>query len=56
MYAFQSESTLSSVLNVKKDLALSWCKVSRCSDCNRNQTQKHLVLKLTLNHLAKLAK
>ena len=38
-YAFHSESTLYSCLNVKELLARSW------SDCNWTQTQNHLVLK-----------
>ena len=32
----------------------SWCKIS--FDCNWTRTQNHLVLKQTLNHLAKLTK
>ena len=55
-YAFQSESTLYSCLNVKELLARSRRKIWRWSDCNWNRTQNHLVLKPTLNHLAKLAK
>ena len=31
-------------------------KLMRISDCNWTRTQNHLVLKRTLNHLAKLAK
>ena len=45
-YAFQSESTLYSCLNVKKSEVLS--------DCNWTRTQNHLVCKRTLNHLAKM--
>ena len=52
-YAFQSESTLYSCLNVKE---WSRRKIWRWSDCNWTRTQNHLVLKRTLNHLAKLAK
>ena len=56
MYAFQSESTLYSYLNVKELLARSRREIWRWSDCNWTRTQNHLVLKRTLNHLAKLAK
>ena len=55
-YAFESESTLYSCLNVKELLARSRCEIWRWSDCNWTRTQNHLVLKRTLNHLAKLAK
>ena len=53
-YAFQSESTLCSCMNVKELLARSRCEIWRWSDCNCTRTQNHLVLKGTLNHLAKL--
>ena len=53
MYAFQSESTLYSCLNVKELLAQSWCEIWSLSDCNWTRTQNHLVHKPTLNHLAK---
>ena len=56
MYAFESESTLHSCLNVKELLARSRREIWRLSDCNWTQTQNHLVLKRRLNHLAKLAK
>ena len=52
---FQSESTLYSCLDVKKLLARSRREIRRWSDCNGTRTQNHLVLKRTLNHLAKLA-
>ena len=55
-YPFQSESTLYICLNVKKLFARSRCEIWRWSDCNWTRTQNHLVLKRTLNHLAKLAK
>ena len=55
-YVFQSESTIYSCLNVKELLAWSRRKIWRWSDCNCTGTQNHLVLKQTLNHLAKLAK
>ena len=55
-YAFQSKSTFYSFLNVKELFALSRCENWRWSDCNWTRTQDHLVLKRTINHLAKLAK
>ena len=55
-YAFQSESTLYSCLNVKEFLARSWRQIWSLSECNWTRTQKHLVRKWTLNHLAKLTK
>ena len=55
-YAFPSESTLYSCLNVKELLARSRCKIWSISDCNLTWTQNQLVCKWTLNHLAKLAK
>ena len=48
-YAFQSESTLYSCLNVKELLAWSRRKIWRWSDCNWTRIQNHLVLKRTLN-------
>ena len=47
IYAFQSESTLYSCLNVKELLAWNRPKIWSLSDCNWTQTQ---------NHLASLAK
>ena len=55
MYAFQSESTLYSCLNVKELLAQNRCDIWSLSDSNGIQTHNHLVPKQTLNHLAKLA-
>ena len=55
-YAFQSESTLSSCLNVKELLARNRCNIQSVIDCNGTRTHSHLVRKRTLNHLAKLAK
>ena len=55
-YAFQSESTLYSCLNVKELLTLSRCEIWSLSDCNGTRTHNHLVCKRTFNHLAKLAK
>ena len=54
-YAFQSESTLYSCLNVKELLARSRRKIWSLSDCNGTQTHNHLVRKRTLKHLVKLA-
>ena len=56
MYAFQSESTLYSWLNVKELLARSRHKIWSLSDSNWTWTHNHLVCKWTLNHLAKLVK
>ena len=50
-YAFQSESTRYSCLNVKELLAWSRREMWRWSDCNWTRTLNHLVLKWTLNHL-----
>ena len=56
-YAFQSESTVYSCLNVKELLGWKRCDVWSFSDCNGSRTQNHhLFPKRTLNHLAKLAK
>ena len=55
-YAFQSESTLYSCLNVKDLLAWNRHKIRSLSDCTWTQTHNHLVHKRTLNHFAKLAK
>ena len=49
-YAFQSESTLYSCLNLKEPPAQNKCDILRLSDSNRIQTHNHLVLKRTLNH------
>ena len=54
-YAFQSESTLYSCLNVKELLARSRREIWSLSDCNGTRTQNHLFHKWTLNHLAKRA-
>ena len=55
-YAFQTESTLYSCLNVKKLFAQSRHKIWSLSDCNWIRTHNHLVRKRKLNHFAKLAK
>ena len=55
-YAFQSESTLSSCLNVKELFAQSRRKIWSLSYCSWTRTHNHLVHKRTLKHLAKLAK
>ena len=47
-YAFQSESTIYSCLNVKELLARSRREIRRWSDCNWARTQNNLVLKRTL--------
>ena len=54
-YAFQSESTLYSYLNVKELLVWSSHHVWRLTDSNGTRTHNHLVCEGTLNHLAKLA-
>ena len=55
-YAFQSESTFYSWLNVKELLAQNMCKIWSLSDCNGTRTHNLLVRKRILNHLAKLGK
>ena len=55
MYAFQSESTLYSCLNVKELPAQNKRKIWCLSDHNRTGTHNHLVGKQTLNRLSKLA-
>ena len=47
-YAFQSESTLYSCLNVKELLAWSRREIWSLSDCNWTRTHNHLVRKQTL--------
>ena len=47
MYAFQSESTLYSCLNVKERLAWSRREICILSDCNWTPTHNHLVRKQT---------
>ena len=63
-YAFQSESTLYSCLNLKELLARSRHEIWRLSDCSWTRTHNHLVYKRTLklfsqtgqtDHLAKLS-
>ena len=53
-YAFQSESTLYSCLNVKENFARNRRKIWKLSDCSWSQTHNHLVRQRALNHLAKL--
>ena len=53
-YAFQSESTFYSCLNVKELLAQNRRKIWSLSDCNWIRTNSHLVRKRTLNYLTKL--
>ena len=52
-YAFQSESTLYSCVNVKELLVRSRREIWSLSDCNWTRTQNHLVRNRTFNHLAK---
>ena len=54
-YAFQSESTLYSCLNVKELLARSRREIWNLIDCNWTRTHNYSVHKRTLNHSAKLA-
>ena len=54
-YAFQSQSTLYSCLNVKELLARSRHEIWSLSDYNWTRTQNCLVRKRTLNHVIKLA-
>ena len=54
-YAFQSESTLYSCLNVKELLARSRRKIWSLSECNWTRTHNHLVHKQILSDLPKLA-
>ena len=53
-YVFQSESTLSSRLNVKKLLAWNKCNILSLSVFHRIRTHNHHFCKLTLKYLAKL--
>ena len=53
-YAFQSESTLYSCLNVKEVLAQCRREIWSLKYCNWTRTQNHLVRNRTLNNLAKL--
>ena len=50
-YAFQSESTLYSFLNVKELLPRNSPKISSLSDCKWTRTHNHLVCKQTHNNL-----
>ena len=52
-YAFQSESTFYSCLNVRELLARSKREIWSLNDCNWTRTYNHLVHKRSLNHLAK---
>ena len=52
-YAFQTESTLYSCLNVRELLAQNRPEIWSLSDCNWTRTYNHLVRKRTLYHLAK---
>ena len=50
-YAFQSESTLYTCLNVRKLLARNRRNIRSLNDCNEIQTNNHFICKWTLNHL-----
>ena len=52
-YAFQSESTIYSFLNVEELLAQNGGDIWNLSDCNGTWTHNHLVRKRTLNDFAK---
>ena len=52
-YTFQSESTLSSCLNVKELLAQNRRDIWSLSDCHETRTNNHLVRKRILNHVPK---
>ena len=52
-YAFQSEPTIYSYLNVKELLARSRREILSLRDGNWTRTHNNLVHKRTLNHLAK---
>ena len=51
-YAFQSEFTLYTCLNVKELLARIRCETWSLNDCNWTRAHNHLVRKRTLNDLA----
>ena len=55
-YAFQSESTFYSLLNVKELFAQNRRKSWSLSDCNWTRPHNQLVGKRTLKHLAKQTK
>ena len=54
-YAFQSQSTLYSCLNVKELLPRNRREIWSLSGYNGNRIHSHLVRKWKLNHLAKLS-
>ena len=54
-YAFQSECTLYSCLNVKELLPRSRREIWSLNDCSWTRNHNHLVPKRTLNHLGKRA-
>ena len=55
-YVFKSDFTLHFYLNVKQLLSQNRRDIWSLNDCNGTRTENHLVLKQTLNHLAKLTK
>ena len=54
IYAFYSNSTLCSCLNVKELLARNRRDILNLSNCNGNWFHNHLLHKWTMNHLAPL--
>ena len=53
-YAFQSESTLCSCMDVKAFVARNRHDILNLSECKGTRTHNHLVRKRTLNYLVKL--
>ena len=56
IYAFLRQSTTYIWLNVKELFSRNRCDIWSLSNCNRTWSHSDLALKLTLNHLVKLAK
>ena len=54
--AIKNQPTYLNILNIYRLYKTKKKKISQSFDCNWIRTQNHLVLKGTLNHLAKLAK
>ena len=55
-YAFQSESTFYSCLNVKELFPQKMHDIWYLSDCNVTQTHNHILLKQTHNNIDQQAK
>ena len=55
-YQFQTEYTFDSWLNVKERLTQDRCDIWSLNDRNGIRSHNHLIIKGTLNHLAKLIK